>query len=50
MQKFNYIIILLLFTMMAAASTSPAAAPDGDRSITLVYSGDLHGNIRPVYE
>lgn len=56
MRKKYYIILLLIISILvvipniAAASTAAETSKDGDRTITLLYSGDLHGNIRPVSE
>ncbi len=45
------IISLSVIGPMSVFCSAPAgASTDGGKTITLLYSGDMHGNIRPIYE
>lgn len=46
-----FIISLSVIGSKPVIWSSPAgASTDGGKTITLLYSGDMHGNIRPIYE
>ncbi|WP_373499491.1 hypothetical protein [Desulfococcus sp.] len=50
MRKKTPIILLAVFSILAVHSGPGWAAGEAAKSITLLYSGDMNGNIRPVNE